>query len=139
MIRVSVPIDLNAVVSNASAAFALATPLRLSDIVATAVIVSLGRRAPQDKREREVRRTLDGLHAVNYEELVRNPSRAGAAMTAACGLPWQESALEIQRNAAVSLTASAAQVRRPIYGTSSGRWRHYERHLGQLIEGLPLE
>jgi len=66
MIRVSVPIDLNAVVTNASAAFALATPLRLADIVATAVVVSLGRRAPQDKRERAVRRTLDGLHAGEF-------------------------------------------------------------------------
>lgn len=66
MIRVSVPIDLNAVVSNASAAFALATPLRLADIVATAVVVSLGRRAPQDKRERAVRRTLDGLRAGEF-------------------------------------------------------------------------
>jgi hypothetical protein len=66
MIRVSVPIDLNAVVSNASAAFALATPLRLADIVATAVVESLGRRAPQDKRERAVRRTLDGLHAGEF-------------------------------------------------------------------------
>jgi hypothetical protein len=66
MIRVSVPIDLNAVVANASPAFALATPLRLADIVATAVVVSLGRRAPQDKRERAVRRTLDGLHAGEF-------------------------------------------------------------------------
>jgi hypothetical protein len=66
MIRVSVPIDLNAVVSNASPAFALATPLRLADIVATAVVVSLGDRAPQDKRERAVRRTLEGLHAGEF-------------------------------------------------------------------------
>jgi hypothetical protein len=67
MIRVSVPIDLTAVVANASAAFALATPLRLADIVATAVVVALGERAPQDKRERAVRKTLDGLHAGEFE------------------------------------------------------------------------
>ncbi len=66
MIRVSVPIDLNAVVRDASPAFALATPLRLADIVAAAVVVSLGGRAPQDKRERAVRRTLDGLHAGEF-------------------------------------------------------------------------
>ena len=36
----------------------------------------------------------------------------------------------------VSLTASAAQVRRPIYGSSSGRWRHYRAHLGALVETL---
>jgi hypothetical protein len=66
MIRVSVPIDLTAVVSNESAAFALATPLRVADLVATAVVTSLGVRAPQDKRERAVRRTLDGLHAGEF-------------------------------------------------------------------------
>jgi hypothetical protein len=66
LIRVSVPIDLTAVVCNASPAFALATPLRLADIVATAVVISLGGRAPQDKRERAVRRTLDGLHAGEF-------------------------------------------------------------------------
>jgi hypothetical protein len=33
-------------------------------------------------------------------------------------------------------TASASQVRRPIYGSSSGRWRRYEKHLGALIATL---
>ncbi|GAC1421258.1 MAG: hypothetical protein NVSMB5_14330 [Candidatus Velthaea sp.] len=61
MIRVSVPIDVNAVASNASAAFALATPLRVEDMVVLAILQSLGPRAPQDKRERVVQRTLDGL------------------------------------------------------------------------------
>ena len=36
----------------------------------------------------------------------------------------------------MSLTASAAQMRRPIYGSSSGRWRHYRAHLGPLVETL---
>jgi hypothetical protein len=53
-----------------------------------------------------------------------------------CGLTWTPSAVNIERNTAVSLTASAAQVRRPIYGTSSGRWRHYRRHLQPLIAEL---
>jgi hypothetical protein len=45
-------------------------------------------------------------------------------------------AVDIQNNQSVSLTASAAQVRRPIYGSSSGRWRHYHRHLKGLIAAL---
>ena len=61
MIRVSVPIDVRAVASNASAAFALVTPLRVEDMVVLAILQSLGPRAPQDKRERIVQRTLDGL------------------------------------------------------------------------------
>ena len=82
------------------------------------------------------RGSLGGLHEVSYEALVADPARVGAAMAGACGLEWSDQALAIQCNAAVSLTASASQVRRPIYGTSSGRWRHYERHLSALIEAV---
>ena len=76
------------------------------------------------------------LHEIVYEELVKDPHRVGAAAAAYAGLSWSEAAVDIQRNAAVSLTASAAQIRRPIYGTSSGRWRHYRAHLGPLIQAL---
>jgi hypothetical protein len=53
-----------------------------------------------------------------------------------CGLEWNPQAIEVQKNAAVSLTASAAQIRRPIYGSSSGRWRRYGIHLEPLIRAL---
>ena len=76
------------------------------------------------------------LHEIVYEELVREPRRVGAAIARHCGLAWDEAAIEIQNNRSVSLTASAAQVRRPIYGSSSGRWRHYRKHLGVLIDTL---
>ncbi len=61
MIRVSVPIDVRAVVETDSPAFALATPLRVDDLVALAVNEALGPRAPQDKRARALRATLGGL------------------------------------------------------------------------------
>ena len=77
-----------------------------------------------------------GLHEVLYEDLVREPQRVGVDAARYCGLTWTPSAVNIERNTAVSLTASAAQVRRPIYGTSSGRWRHYRRHLQPLIAEL---
>jgi tetratricopeptide (TPR) repeat protein len=76
------------------------------------------------------------LLEIVYEDLVKEPHRVGAAIAAHCGMRWSDDAIDIQRNASVSLTASAAQVRRPIYGTSSGRWRHYHRHLGPLIGAL---
>jgi tetratricopeptide (TPR) repeat protein len=83
-------------------------------------------------------RTLYGhwVHEVVYEDLVREPLRVGARIASHCGVPWSDTAIEIQNNAAVSLTASASQIRRPIYGTSSGRWRHYRSHLGALAESL---
>jgi tetratricopeptide (TPR) repeat protein len=76
------------------------------------------------------------LHEVVYEDLVSEPQRVGASLAGYCGLEWRAGAVDIEHNRAVSLTASAAQVRRPIYGTSSGRWRHYRRHLTPLIAAL---
>jgi hypothetical protein len=78
------------------------------------------------------------LHEVHYGELVRDPKRVGAAIATHCALEWDDAAVDIQQNKSVSLTASASQVRRPIYGSSSGRWRRYERHLGALIGALNL-
>ncbi|MEA2665178.1 MAG: hypothetical protein QOI11_2122 [Candidatus Eremiobacteraeota bacterium] len=66
MLRVAVPIDVSAVASTASTAFALATPLRVGDLVTAAVSEALGARAPQDKRERVVRSTLAGLADETY-------------------------------------------------------------------------
>ena len=66
MLRVAVPIDVSAVSSTASTAFALATPLRVSDVLTAGVIEALGPRAPQDKRERVIRSTLDGLVSGTY-------------------------------------------------------------------------
>jgi tetratricopeptide (TPR) repeat protein len=76
------------------------------------------------------------LHEIHYRELVQDPKRVGAAVAAHCGLSWSDRAVDIQQNKSVSLTASASQVRRPIYGSSSGRWRRYERHLEPLISTL---
>jgi hypothetical protein len=78
----------------------------------------------------------DGLHEISYEDLVADPRRHGAEMAQHCGLEWTDGAVDIHHNASVSLTASAAQVRRPIYGSSSGRWRSYRRHLEPLIRAL---
>jgi Sulfotransferase family/Tetratricopeptide repeat len=78
----------------------------------------------------------DGLHEIHYEDLVREPRLVGAAMAGHCGLIWSDHAIDIQKNTSVSLTASAAQVRRPIYGSSTDRWRQYRRHLAPLIAAL---
>jgi hypothetical protein len=76
------------------------------------------------------------LYEVAYEELVGDPQRVGAEVARYCGLSWDPRAIAVEKSATVSLTASAAQIRRPIYGTSSGRWRHYRAHLGPLICAL---
>lgn len=84
------------------------------------------------------------LIEIDYETLVADQERATRSLLASCALPWDESCLAFHRNASPSLTASAAQVRRPIYHSSVGLWRRYERELQPLIDGLrqagvPLE
>ena len=78
----------------------------------------------------------EALHEVSYDALVRDPIGTAGAAARFCDLQWQDGAIAIEGNAAVSLTASAAQIRRPIYGTSSGRWRHYRGPLSPLIAEL---
>ena len=78
----------------------------------------------------------ESLFEVRYEQLVERPDAVGSQLAHHCGVPWDARALEVDRHTGVSLTASAAQVRRPIYGTSSGRWRHYRAALSPLIAAL---
>jgi tetratricopeptide (TPR) repeat protein len=73
------------------------------------------------------------IHEVRYEELVSDPVRTAAAVAQACGLEWRDSAVAVERNSTVCLTQSAAQVRRPIYLSSTGRWRDYRSQLEPLI------
>jgi tetratricopeptide (TPR) repeat protein len=78
----------------------------------------------------------DTLCEIAYEDLVANPAQVGAQVAQYCGLQWSEQAVQIQDRTTVSLTASAAQIRRPIYSSSTGRWRRYARHLEPLIQAL---
>jgi hypothetical protein len=78
----------------------------------------------------------DRIICVEYEQLVSSPEVVGRDIAARCGLQWSPHALDLTRNRAASLTASAAQVRGAIYGTSSGLWRRYADHLVPLRERL---
>ncbi|HUA08065.1 MAG TPA: hypothetical protein VMA98_02255 [Candidatus Acidoferrales bacterium] len=66
MIRVRVPLDLHAVRAAGSAVFALATPLRVRELLALAVREAIGERAPHDKFQRSMVRTLAGLAAGDF-------------------------------------------------------------------------
>jgi tetratricopeptide (TPR) repeat protein len=78
----------------------------------------------------------DTLCEITYEDLVRDPAQVGAKVAEYCGLQWSEQALQIENRSMVSTTASAAQIRRPIYSSSTGRWRRYGRHVEPLRQAL---
>jgi tetratricopeptide (TPR) repeat protein len=83
------------------------------------------------------------LHDVSYEQLVAGQERVSREIVERCGLAWEPACLAFDRNAAPVMTASAAQVRKPLYSEASGRWRRFERQLEPLIArldkaGVPL-
>jgi len=73
---------------------------------------------------------------VQYEELVADIEGQARRMIAHCGLEWDARCLSFHHTERPVLTASAVQVRQPIYKTSVGRWRDYEPFLGPLLSAL---
>ncbi|HTP84486.1 MAG TPA: tetratricopeptide repeat protein [Alphaproteobacteria bacterium] len=73
---------------------------------------------------------------VDYEEVVAHTEREARRIFAHCGVAWEPSCLEFHKTARPVRSASAAQVRQPIYASSIGRWRAYRAHLAPLFEGL---
>ena len=76
------------------------------------------------------------IHDLDYDALVADPRPHIEALLRFCGLPWREACLSFHEADNAVRTASAAQVREPLYRRSSGRWRNYERHLGGLLKIL---
>jgi tetratricopeptide (TPR) repeat protein len=78
----------------------------------------------------------DAIHDIDYDELVAAPRPVIERLLAFCGLPWDDACLQFDQTRTSVRTPSAWQVREPIYTRSSGRWRHYERHLVELRAAL---
>ncbi len=76
------------------------------------------------------------LLVVRYEELIADQEGVSRRLLAHCGLAWEPACLDFHRRADAVATASAAQVRQPLYATSVGRWRHYQQQLEPLARRL---
>jgi len=76
------------------------------------------------------------LLEVNYEELVKDQENVTREMLEFVGLAWDDRCLRFYESDRTVITASSAQVRQPIYASSIGRWKHYEKYLQPLKEAL---
>lgn len=74
--------------------------------------------------------------AVEYEKLVADTETQSRRLIDFLALDWEPGCLDFHKTQRPVLTASAWQVRQPIYTRSVGRWKHYEEHLGPLFEAL---
>jgi len=73
---------------------------------------------------------------IDYEKLVLDLEGESRRLIEFLGLEWEPACLDFHLTERPVLTASAWQVRQPLYRRSIGRWRCYERHLKPLLEVL---
>ena len=76
---------------------------------------------------------------VPYEELVHDQEAFTRKLVDFCGLDWDPNCLEFHKNPRPVKTASALQVRQPIYTSSVGRWESYQQYLRPFTERVSVE
>ena len=76
---------------------------------------------------------------VRYENLVADFETQARRIVEYCGLEWDEHCLSFHETKRAVRTASAGQVRRPLFSTSIGRWRPYKEMLRSLLDALQYD
>lgn len=78
----------------------------------------------------------DSFLDVRYEDVVLNFEEQARRLLRFVGLEWNDNCVNFHLNPRAVHTASAAQVRKPLYKTSMKRWRKYEAHIKPLLDEL---
>jgi hypothetical protein len=79
------------------------------------------------------------LMEVNYEDIVSDPAAQSRRLIEFIGLAWDDQVLRFHESQAPSATASAVQIRKPVYAASVGKWRHHRDRLQPLYARLAQE
>ncbi|MCP4023091.1 MAG: sulfotransferase, partial [Desulfobacteraceae bacterium] len=83
--------------------------------------------------------TLPGyIYEIKYENLVSNQKEETRKLLEFGGLPWEEACLSFHKTKRRVATASAIQVRQPIYKDSIQLWKRYEVQLEDLQKVIGL-
>jgi predicted Zn-dependent protease len=82
-------------------------------------------------------RVLPGkIHRVFYERMIEDTESEVQRLLAYCGLPFEDACLRFYENERAVRTASAYQVRKPIFREGLDQWRHFDPWLDPLREAL---
>ena len=76
------------------------------------------------------------IYDIDYEKTVSDTENEARALIDFVGLDWNEACLTPHKTKRPILTASKAQVVKPIYQTSVKAWERYEEQLQPLIQAL---
>jgi tetratricopeptide (TPR) repeat protein len=73
---------------------------------------------------------------LQYEQLIREPEAQIRRILSHCSLPFEPACLSFHETKRPVRTASAEQVRQPLYTSGVGYWRHFEANLEPLKRAL---
>jgi tetratricopeptide (TPR) repeat protein len=73
---------------------------------------------------------------VSYEDVVSDLESQARRLIDYCGLPWDDRCLSFHKTARTVRTASAVQVRQPLFRSSLERWRRYQAGIAPLLDEL---
>ena len=76
---------------------------------------------------------------VRYEDVIGDLTGQVRRILEHCGLAWNNSCLAFHRAERPVKTASAVEVRQPLYDSAIGRWRAYDQALRPLLDALGPE
>jgi len=76
------------------------------------------------------------IYIQKYEDIVNDQEACTRDLIAFCGLEWHDACLSFHQTKRVINTPSRWQVRQPMYKSSVGRWKNYEKHLLPLTKIL---
>ena len=74
------------------------------------------------------------IYDICYEDLTINQEVETRKLLKYCELDWDENCLNFHTNKRAVHTASAVQVRKPMYQGSSDEWKKYESYLQPLVQ-----
>lgn len=80
----------------------------------------------------------ESIRVQGYEDLVQDPHEQIPDLLRFCGLPHEEGCVEFHRSKAAVMTPSAAQVSQPMYTSSIGCRKHFEKALEAEFEQLDV-
>lgn len=76
----------------------------------------------------------DKIYTIEYEALVNAQEDQTRLLLEFCQLDWAPECLNFHQNNSASQTASASQIREPIYSRSVNLWRKFETQLTPLLD-----
>jgi hypothetical protein len=76
------------------------------------------------------------IYELSYEGLVSDVEGQARKLLDYCDLDWDPRCLSFYNSPSISTSASASQVRQPVYQSSVNRWKSYELQLAPMRERL---